>query len=199
MEEGRPIQKFRHEGESYLAEYESMSPFVSLVHQNSQGNADCGWKVHISLQQTESNIENAWNVIIDLLIEAEISQAKVLHSDAIRLGANQVGKQITIYLDDTHDWSHILHSIEDRLESANVQPGPNGKAEGDKEVAGSQYFSYRNDKGIDGHYITATEAIREALSGNGDAYNIANEPDLLEDVQINLEEWRQSQRAFSMR
>jgi len=58
-----------------------------------------GWKLHIAIEdRTEGNVDKAWNMIKDILIEQRISTSKVIKPKvSFANDTTQCGKQITIY------------------------------------------------------------------------------------------------------
>lgn len=137
-----------------------------------------GWKLHISLADEGDNIEQGWDLIIDLLKECGIKSCKVLAKGSHLLGF-QWGKEITLYHQEDQaelvDWQSLLDEITARFVNNGIRP--NCLAFNDMLVNGSSFFGIRNDEGKEGGYEVGLLA---------DNFNPANKkiPDELAKVKI---------------
>ena len=127
---------------------------------------ELGWKFHISFDYSDfdaragfsRNVEDGWNAIIGILIKHNIARTKIsfVHDADSNLAEDLVaqcecGRHITIYAElnnyTPEKWNAILQEINDALVRKNIRPGY--RSPKTKEVVGSAYISYRNDKMID--------------------------------------------------
>ena len=120
---------------------------------------DNGWKFRISVPAED--VPKAWNVVANILVNDRFPHfAKVAAPQMAQKMENpayhQAGKSITLYTSKNIPSEHykmLLDHIETALAHAGVRG--NAKPRGDKDVAGSHYISYRNDKLRDGGYNDA--------------------------------------------
>jgi hypothetical protein len=113
-----------------------------------------GWKFHISIDDEESNMILAWNVIAPLLIKHKINFSKFMRPKGYSDESREIydrGRQFTIYIEQnnektTHDWQDLINTITHELIKNNIKPGYINMVA--KVVPGSSYFYYRNDKPI---------------------------------------------------
>lgn len=90
-----------------------------------------GWKFHIALDDTDKdNIEIAWDLTKDILIEYKVRMAKIIRP-GIKLAEveGQEGKQITIYTwynaeKSPEEWHSIMVNISSMLKENNIKPAP---------------------------------------------------------------------------
>lgn len=109
-----------------------------------------GWKFHISLDDSDEkreNISKAWNLIIDLIYKYQIAVTKVVTNEVNQADYKKIiGKQITIYANQSIDpnfWTYFFKEIHDKFVTNNIKPG--FTAEGNRQIAGSEFISYRFD------------------------------------------------------
>ena len=120
---------------------------------------DNGWKFRISVPAED--VPKAWNIVADILVNDRYPHfAKVASPQMAQKMENpayhQAGKSITLYTSKhipSEHYKMLLERIEMSLAHAGVHG--NAKPRGDKDVLGSHYISYRNDKLRDGGYNDA--------------------------------------------
>lgn len=114
-----------------------------------------GWKFHVSIDDTDpENIEKGWNLVKEILIRERVYISKVVSSvrqmvetqDLAR--GEQRGKQITIYTAPHRDrgleaWSNLVSEITRVLAQNGI--APSYRPEGDEQIEGSNYVSFRYD------------------------------------------------------
>lgn len=112
-----------------------------------------GYKIHISIydpDDADTNLEKAWNILVKLFIEYDISDVKIIapcfRAD-LRANPFKCCKPITIYTfkEDrpSEKWQEFLIKASEELIAADIIPGYLPSS--DEEIKGSSYFSYRND------------------------------------------------------
>ena len=155
-----------------------------------------GWKLHISVNSED--IDAAWAIINPILMEHRISGIKVISPDVIeRVHAGQTSsadissKQFTIYqFRNTHlkkeEWEAIIKKIEEALISNNIKPNEALQV-ANKAIAGSRYFSYRNDTDPkETIYISDVDAdayAKIAKDPSVEAHNLRGEADPFESLK----------------
>ncbi|WP_133128031.1 hypothetical protein [Legionella nagasakiensis] len=160
-----------------------------------------GWKLHISIEPTQ--ISEAWALIYPILMAHRVTGIKVLSPDVLarKMADSEEGraevacKQITIYqfqnkAVDAASWLNIMQEIEGALQSHAIGHGSRPLA--NHSIAGSQYFSYRNDSHpVRKGYISdkAAEcyiAEHEHEAADLQAYNLINAPDPFEEINLHI-------------
>lgn len=123
-------------------------------------SAQLGWKLHISVDQTQ--IDEAWAIIFPLLQAHEIIHFKLLcPADLNKILPDKISKQITIYqfkhtTFHSIQWQMLLQDIESALRKSGILSVVDICA--DRKIPHSRYFSYRNDRSPQGKYIADTFA-----------------------------------------
>ncbi|WP_412754867.1 hypothetical protein [Legionella donaldsonii] len=152
---------------------------------------ETGWKLHISVDPGQ--ISAAWAIIYPILMENKMS-AKILAPDVLKSKPIEKvsGKQFTIYQFqhkhiNTDAWIDIMQRIENELREHGIAKGVTPTA--NKQIPNSEYFSYRNDAGPGGRYISDTKAQQFVeLHQHEDppllAYNLANTNDPFTEVVL---------------
>lgn len=150
---GKGNGKFIEKGFLFLRKVE----ISKNVSQEGRIFSDLDLKFHISIpEDNRHQYADAWNIIKDILINYEVGLFKVAHENAKMSSAKgQQGKDITIYTKRNsektlQDWQTILQKITERLVAANIPPGYQTSRIGpraDKAIRGSNYISYRYEKG----------------------------------------------------
>jgi len=170
------------EGDRYEAKCNSESIFVTLVEKTYESAETVGWKCHISIHPESSNIEQAWNIVKDILIEHEVSSFKIV-APTKKLDDERAGCEITIYQFENPEkhWLHILRMIEQALIEHDIEPrkshGEDKYHDVDKRLTGSNYITYRNDA-FEGKYISARQVKKQFPNEKERWYNPsgANDP-----------------------
>jgi hypothetical protein len=106
-----------------------------------------GWKLHISVDDTrEDNINRAWDIVKDILIKYRIAKSKVTVPNIHLTDGEEAGNQFTIYSFTCikRAWIKIINEIETALSTNNIKP--NGFNQVNRQITGSKYVTYRNDK-----------------------------------------------------
>jgi len=138
-----------------------------------------GWKVHVSINISEDsnqNLESAWDVIAPILMEHGIPSFKVFNGI---MSARQPGKEIVIYACDAPGntpWEEILGAIHRSLIEREVAPGEiPGIRIGNElldirepQIGQSPYFYARNDSNNN------EQSIRKSFAILGPFANIEN-------------------------
>lgn len=149
-------------------------------------NPPYGWKFQISIDdensgQPNSNLARAWDIVEQHFVDNEICHVKIIPEDVVlHKKASERGKQITLYVFEEQrnrsvdEWQHIFQAIENALVEGGIRPSY--PAFSTRQVPGSSFLYYRNDK-FNGKYIGT-------LAANGD-YNPAGDPDPFEHLVIN--------------
>lgn len=119
-------------------------------------------KFHVSIARDNENLEKAFNVIFPILEKYQICRFKILPLENIKIQGNSLGKEITIYIQESDNqekdpnfWGQkVLKEIVDALEVSGVKPGIPSNA--DKIVEGGKGFIYvRSPNNIFGRYVEA--------------------------------------------
>lgn len=113
------------------------------------------WKIHISVEPNEDNVQEAFNKILPVLLKYNIKNFKIATPDALERGVTK-GKTITIYLGynqelavDKKKFKECLSSIESSLQKSDVVPGK--AIAGDARLDGSIFMHYRHEGGPKQH------------------------------------------------
>ncbi len=125
-----------------------------------RGDEARGWKLHVGVDSTreDNNLEKAWNAIVNILMEYQILEAKII-TEVVRqkmlnpeFSLNRpinLGKEITIYIfrnteKNEDEWQRFINALEAALEKKGVRPSLifNPK---DKIIPNSKYLSCRDD------------------------------------------------------
>ncbi|MFA6408970.1 MAG: hypothetical protein WCW01_02175 [Gammaproteobacteria bacterium] len=133
-----------------------------------------GWKFHIALDDSRPqgsaispNIAKGWDITKQILMNHGVQGFKVVRPEIPPLGLSkpvQGRKQITIYAEtetpqrSPAEWAKIFDEITMKLIDAGVQPKLPFTGEVDQHVAGSSFFTYRNEADANGKYVPAEEA-----------------------------------------
>lgn len=142
---------------------------------------ETGWKLHISVDPGQ--ISAAWSVIYPILMEHKIS-LKIIDPEVVKRKSSEeiASKQFTIYQFknkhiDSSAWLNIMQHIENALRIQGINKGSISPA--NKEIPHSDYFSYRNDTGPNGKYISdkAAEQYVTMHAPQLPAYNLSNAAD----------------------
>lgn len=95
----------------YIGDDERFAPPLGM------GRLQSGWKIHIAVSQ--DNVEAAWDIVKDILIDERIAEVKVVRPGVV-FDEFERGKQITIYqfCNPDRNWEMILQRIENALREA---------------------------------------------------------------------------------
>ncbi len=161
---------------------------------------DAGWKFFVSVDDTvEANLARAWNIVVDILVEHQISQSKVIRGDIhlsegdpaegdMDLKFAERGKQIVIYAYDDDlgkPWATILHRISQGLVDAAIQPSYFPPY--NRPMAGSYYLSYRNDANKSGKKYSANHRDKARKDMRDKGYNPHGHPDIFEKLSLTID------------
>ena len=130
-----------------------------------------GWKFHISID--EADVQKAWDLLQDKFQTASLA-AKVASPSLVKEFAapesSQRGKMITLYEDDYYqrDMEGLLKDIERTLRENGIRPGHD--VENDRKLNGSAYLHYRNDRNLDGAYLSASDIEGYNPAGHDDPF-----------------------------
>jgi len=121
-----------------------------------------GWKVHVSVMNTEENIVKAWGLVARKVIEYGVYETKVvgnmyLGKNQIGIDQHQIGKEIVIYEFSSRpdmNWQELLQKLESDFKKGGVVAGERPKfrlPEGmndeiyEPAIKGSEYFYCETD------------------------------------------------------
>lgn len=118
-----------------------------------------GWKIHVSVANTEENIAMAWQLVAAKVIEYGVYEAKAVGNRYVEK-KHQIGKEIVIYEYSSRpdmNWQSFLQELENDFRRNGIVAGehPNPKfrlPEGDERkidepvIGGSTYFYCETDE-----------------------------------------------------
>lgn len=127
--------------------------YISFKHNKVKGREELshGWKIHISIFDSDENLVAAWDNIVPILHRFGVSLAKFIKPGLVKdkdCKPAEKGRQVTIYCsyhDDytTERWIKLLSAIRLKLISLDIPPGYVNSV--CRQFDGSGYFFYRND------------------------------------------------------
>jgi hypothetical protein len=114
-----------------------------------------GWKLHISIDDENDNMERAWNTAVYILIHHNVSFAKfiLITSEKDKKEREyECGRHFTIYVEQNpektrDDWQNIINDITEAFVQNNIKPGYRNII--CRQIPGSSFFYYRNDTAPD--------------------------------------------------
>ena len=143
-----------------------------------------GWKLHVSV--ANENVANSWDTLLPVFEKHDLA-AKVATPQTAKNFSSpespQKGKMITVYFTYQKEHASIVEEIEETLGKSGIDKGE--AVLGDRQVEGSNYIFYRNDRSADGQYIGADSAKSKGLE-----HNPENASDPLKDVVVGTPENR---------
>ncbi|AHE68413.1 hypothetical protein [Legionella oakridgensis] len=161
-----------------------------------------GWKLHLSVDPEQVAV--AWSLIYPILMAHKVTGIKLLSPSVLarkleegeEARAEVSCKQFTIYQFQNKtigpvDWLNIIQEIEHALRAHDISQGPKPMA--NNAIAGSQYFSYRNDTHpVSQKYLSDKAAECYAAEHEDEvpglrAYNLINAPDPFADIALDDE------------
>lgn len=150
-------------GPNYTALHDDATGFFILKRKKkSTKTRGAGWKVHIDLFPERDNLANAWDSVVPVLKRCHINDFKMMTLISATAPVTEVtqGRHMSLYVKrealSREQWRNLLREINDILIKKGVIPGV--KSSVCRSLAGSEYFSYRNDRGHNGNYISVEKA-----------------------------------------
>lgn len=144
-----------------------------------------GWKFHISIARDEVNMTKAWKILQAVAGRYRLTHIKVPYPEHLSRLKN--GKEFCCYLfknEHIENWYEIFNIIEKLFILNQVMPNEEFSL-ADKKIKGSKYLCYRNDQNPnDETYISAAKALAMAEQKKIPAYNLVQQQDPFEGVQI---------------
>lgn len=192
-ERGTCIDIARNRGQGY--DYQQ-SPKA----QTEQGH----WKLHIHINMnqkadgTPENSQSQFDAAYDILLE-----------EAIRYGINQLklvapfknihsmeNRELTIYLRSQNpnepNVQQFIAQVESRFLARGIIAEPNTEI-ANRKLAGSSYFSFRNEMDVSGTYLSASDAESLATTYNSSPHNPLNHTDAFKLEHLDLKIRRKAQ------
>ncbi len=188
-------KKITEAGEYVISPVDSTQ--ISVKHQSAidHESESPGWKIHISIDDHNDNIKEAFNRLLPIMIKHNLGMAKFMKTSCLKdneQGEYNWGRHITIYCsmqqfvgqDFTIDqWGDLLTEMTYALIDANIMPGRVNSVS--HRISGSNYCSYRYDK-YQGVYVSCREVHYNDIPIVS-KYRLEEKVDLFEKLTLNID------------